>query len=233
MGGAKASPYILRELTFYTIEGRLKTTRRTCKMLILATEVAHIDWGTVIVQSLITLGVIFGGAGYWEYRRTKMQKKWDDESKKNGVEKQMKDMSDNFATLSTEVGSLNDKFDTLSADVKELKDDLEVLQKANEATVKYREMRDKQDKEAAIIQKAIIQSLTGILRERLLENYNRCIEKGYYTKEEREVYGQMYQCYINDPFRGNGVMHQLQPIMQDLPWTDEEAKARKAAPPKK
>ena len=49
------------------------------------------------------------------------------------------------------------------------------------------------------------------------------MEKGYYTKEEREVYGAMYECYVADPFNGNGVMHQLQPKMVALPWTEEEA----------
>jgi len=200
---------------------------------ILATEVTLVDYIPVIVQILVTAGVIFGGTGYWQYRQSKEQAKRDAESKTSGVEKKMEDMSKNISSLSDEVGSLGSKVDHLAVDVKELKDDLALLQEANEATVKYREMRDRQDKEAAVVQKAIIQSLTGILRERLLENYNKCIEKGYYTKEEREVYGQMYECYINDPFRGNGVMHQLQPIMQDLPWTEEEALARKQAQSKK
>lgn len=189
---------------------------------ILATEVTFADYIPVIVQILVTAGVIFGGTGYWQYRQAKEQAKRDEESKKSGVEKKMDDLSNNVSVLS-------DKVDKLSTDVQELKDDLVLLQEANEATVKYREMRDKQDKETAIVQTAFIKSLTGILRERLLENYNRCVEKGYYTKEEREVYGEMYKCYINDPFRGNGVMHQLQPIMQDLPWTAEEAERRKAA----
>ena len=147
------------------------------------------------------------------------QAKRDAESKETGVEKKID-------TLSDTMKELTGKVDHLTEDVTELKDDLILLQHANEETVKYRELRDKQDKESIIVQQAIINSLMGILRERLVENYHRCQEKGYYSKEEREVYGKMYECYTQDPFNGNGVIHQLQPVMQSMPWTEEEAKRK-------
>ena len=189
---------------------------------ILATEVTFADYIPVIVQILVTAGVIFGGTGYWQYRQSKEQAKRDEASKESGIEKKVDD-------LNNTVSGVDNKVEQISTDVNDLKQDLLLLQNANEETVKYREIRDKQDKEIVIIQEAVIQSLTGILRERLLENYTRCIAKGYYTKEEREVYGELYKCYTREPFSGNGVMHQLQPIMQDLPWTAEEAERRKAA----
>lgn len=173
-------------------------------------------WAPVATQLLGTAGLIFGGAEYWKWKQMKLQDKRDAESKKNGIESKVD-------TMTKDMKDLNSKFDDMANDMQELKKDLALLENANTETVKYREMRDKQDKEAAVVQKAIIQSLTGILRERLLENYNRCIEKGFYSKEEREVYGAMYKCYTEDPFNGNGVMHQLQPVMQALPWTEDTA----------
>ena len=186
-------------------------------VLLAADTVTLADYIPVIVQVLATAGVIFGGAGYWQYRQAKEQAKRDAQSKENGVEKKVDTLIENVTTLNETVSQLN-------TDIKDVKDDILLLQEANEATVKYREFRDQQDKKAAKVQEAIIQSLMGILRERLLENYNKCQEKGYYTKEEREVYSKMYECYTQDPFNGNGVIHQLQPVMEKMPWTEEEAK---------
>lgn len=185
--------------------------------IILAAESQTLDWVQIVVQSLITIGVVFGGAGFWEFLKTKFQAKREDQKAENASNDQISKMANQMNEMSTQMT-------TLTEDMKDLKHDIALLQKANEATVRYREARDKHDKELVVVQNAIIQSLTGILRERLLENYKRCIEKGYYTKEEREVYGEMYQCYVADPFNGNGVMHQLQPKMVALPWTEEEAR---------
>lgn len=185
-----------------------------------ATEVAKTTWDTwapVVTQVLATAGLIFGGAEYWKWKQMKLQTKRDEQSKESGLEKKVD-------TLTETVKALDTKVDGISDDMQEVKKDVALLEEANEATVKYRELRDKKDKDTAVVQQAIIKSLTGILRERLLENYHRCIAKGFYSKEEREVYGAMFECYTQDPFNGNGVMHQLQPIMQNLPWTEDEAK---------
>lgn len=183
---------------------------------ILAAEFNIADYIPVIIQILVTAGVIFGGTGYWQYRQAKEQAKRDAESKENGMEKKVD-------TLTESVTKLGDKFDHLSEDVKELKDDIILLQQANEETVKYRELRDASDKESLLVQQAVIESLKGLMRERLLDEYNKCIKKGYYTKEEREVYKPLYECYIHDPFRGNGVIGDLHDIMVKLPMTPEKA----------
>lgn len=175
---------------------------------ILAAEAQTIDWGTVLVQSIITLGAIFGGAGFWQYKQSKLQAKRDEESKKTGVENKVDKLIEEVAPIS------------------QIKEDVDMLKEANKATVEYRELRDKRDQEALKVQEAVIISLKGMLRERLLDNYKRCLEKGYYSKEERETYGEMFKCYEQEPFDGNGIMHQLQPIMQAMPWTEEEAKAK-------
>ena len=175
------------------------------------------DYIPVIIQIIVSAGVIFGGTGFWQWKQDKDRAKRDAISKESGVEKKVD-------TLSQDVALLAEKVDTISEGMQEIKRDIILLQQASDETKKYREIRDKQDRDAAVIQRAIIQSLVGILRERLLENYKKCIRKGYYTKEEREVYGKMFECYTQDPFNGNGVMHDLQPIMKALPWTKEEAK---------
>lgn len=187
---------------------------------IIAAETSITDWIPVITEFLVMAAAVFGGAEYWKWRQAKLQAKRDAESKETGAEKKLD-------TLSDAMKELTGKVDHLTDDVTELKDDLILLQHANEETVKYREVRDKQDKESIIVQQAIINSLMGILRERLVENYHRCQEKGYYSKEEREVYGKMYECYTQDPFNGNGVIHQLQPLMQNMPWTEEDAKRKR------
>lgn len=178
------------------------------------------SWIPVIVQGMITIGAIFGGAGFWAWKQNKDQAKRDSEEKKNGVDGKVD-------TLIEQNTKLTDKVDSMAEDMQEIKKDIIILQKANIETVRYREMRDKRDKEAIKAQEAVIVSLKGLLRERLLDNYNKCVAKGYYTKEERETYGEMFKCYESEPFDGNGVMHQLQPIMQKMPWTKEEAELKK------
>jgi hypothetical protein len=192
----------------------------------LATETQQLDWGTLVAQFLVTVAAIFGGAGFWEFVKIKFMAKREDKKAEDTSEAQIAKTAGQVAEMSTQMTALTIDMHDLKEDMRGLKEDLAILQQANVETVKYREARDKHDKELAVVQNAIIQSLTGILRERLLENYKHCMEKGYYTKEEREVYGRMYECYTQDPFNGNGVMHQLQPIMVALPWTEEEAKKK-------
>lgn len=201
--------------------------------LILDIESFAATWAPVVVQIFVAAGVIFGGAEYWKYKQTKLQVKLDKESKESGVEKKMEiltdsvdNLKDTVSVLDDKVSSLDDKVGDLADEIKDVKNDMILLQKANKETVKYRELRDQQDQKAVRVQEAIIQSLMGILRERLVESYHRCQEKGYYSEEEREVYGKMYECYTQDPFNGNGVIHQLQPIMQNMPWTEEDAKKK-------
>lgn len=177
---------------------------------ILATEITFADFVPVIVQILVTAGVVFGGTGYWQYKQAKEQAKRDAESKENGVEKKVD-------TLTEVVTDLTGKVDNLSDNLHDLKSDIELLQKANEETIKYRNARDSADKLALQERQAIIESLKGLIRERLLDVYSRCIKKGYYTKEEREVYKPLYECYTSDPFHGNGVMKDLHHIMVRLP----------------
>ena len=123
----------------------------------LVAETQTLDWGTIIVQSLITLGVVFGGAGFWEFVKTKFQAKRDDKQAENTVENTVNDISDQVNILVTQMTTVTD-------DMQEFKRDLALLQEANAETVKYREARDQKDRDAARVQKAVIESLvtTGI-----------------------------------------------------------------------
>lgn len=172
---------------------------------------------TIIVPSVLgVVGVIFGGTGFWQWKQAK------DEAKRLKAEKEST-ANDKIDNLTENMTNLSGKMDTLTEDIQGLKSDLLLLQKANEETVKYREHRDVKDKEDTKERRAIIESLCGMMRERLLDNYKRCIKKGYYTREEREIYGEMFECYEKAPFNGDGVMHDLRPIMKELPWTADEA----------
>ena len=182
---------------------------------ILAAEFNLVDYIPVLVQIVVTAGVIFGGTGYWQYKQSKEQAKRDAESKEKGVEKKVD-------TLTEVVTDLTGKVDNLSDNMHDLKSDIELLQQANEETIIYRNARDSADKLALQERQAIIESLKGLIRERLLDVYSRCIKKGYYSKEEREVYKPLYECYTSDPFHGNGVIKDLHHIMVRLPLAPDD-----------
>lgn len=163
-------------------------------------------WVPIIVQLIATAGLIFGGAEYWKFR----QRKLDKEDKASGTQKLISDTLDEFK-------SLNTKVDTMSSDLSDLHKDIALLQQANEETIKYRNARDAIDQQTSQERQAMIESLKSLMRERLLDVYNKCVKKGFYSKEEREVYKPLYECYTSDPFRGNGVMKDLHYIMVRLP----------------
>lgn len=72
----------------------------------------------------------------------------------------------------------------------------------------YRNEREKKEE-------AKDELILGMARVMLIENYNRCEEKGYYTTDEREVYGKLFEAYrING---GDGVIDQLAPKIRALP----------------
>lgn len=74
---------------------------------------------------------------------------------------------------------------------------------------------------ATIEQKAIEQReaerviILAISRTMLLNNYEKCVDKGCYTLEEREVYHKLYEAYKSDG--GNSIIDEIAPRIRRLP----------------
>lgn len=109
--------------------------------------------------------------------------------------------------------------------LEDIKSQLAELKQDNIEALEYRRTRELLEESRLEAQKAerdaMITAQRDLMRERLLDVYYKCTAKGYYSKEERETYGALFDCYESEPFNGNGVLHDLQPIMKELPWTKE------------
>lgn len=57
--------------------------------------------------------------------------------------------------------------------------------------------------------------ILGISRAMLVENYEKCEAKGFYSMTDREVYGRLFQAYRASG--GNGIIDQLAPKIRELP----------------
>lgn len=57
--------------------------------------------------------------------------------------------------------------------------------------------------------------ILAMSRTMLLNNYEKCMAKGYYTLEEREVYHKLYEAYRED--NGNGIIEEIAPRIRALP----------------
>ena len=61
----------------------------------------------------------------------------------------------------------------------------------------------------------------GIARVMLLENYRNCEKKGYYSMEDREVYGKLFAAYREAG--GNGIIDQLAPKLRDMATNNQQS----------
>lgn len=59
-----------------------------------------------------------------------------------------------------------------------------------------------------------------VARILLLENYEKCMNKGYYTVNERSVYHQLYENYVE--LGGDGVIEDIMEKLIELPTEKEE-----------
>lgn len=57
--------------------------------------------------------------------------------------------------------------------------------------------------------------ILAMSRTMLLNNWEKCMEKGYYSIEEREVYHKLYEAYRDD--NGNGIIEEIAPRIRALP----------------
>ena len=107
-------------------------------------------------------------------------------------------------------------------DLKDIKDQLAELKQDNIEALEYRKARELLEEKRLAAQQAerdaMITAQRDLMRERLLDAYNRCTARGYFSREERETYEALFECYTQPPFNGNGVIHDLWDIMRELPW---------------
>lgn len=57
--------------------------------------------------------------------------------------------------------------------------------------------------------------ILAMSRTMLLDNYEKCVAKGCYTVEERDVYHKLYEAYKNDG--GNSIIDEIAPRIRKLP----------------
>lgn len=87
---------------------------------------------------------------------------------------------------------------------------------------KFDEKRDKARVELAEAERMKIEQreaergiVLAIARTMLLDNYEKCMAKGFYSVEERDVYGNLFRQYRSDG--GNGVIEEIAPRIRALP----------------
>lgn len=75
--------------------------------------------------------------------------------------------------------------------------------------------RAKADKAAIKQREAERGIVLAIARTMLLDNYEKCLNKGFYSVEERDVYSRLYESYKLD--NGNGVIDEIAKRIRELP----------------
>jgi hypothetical protein len=79
--------------------------------------------------------------------------------------------------------------------------------KRDDARAEQAERQRQRDAERSIV--------LAIARTMLLDNYEKCTKKGYYSLDEREVYSLLYDSYKDDG--GNGVIDAIAERIRELP----------------
>lgn len=164
---------------------------------------------------------ILGSTGLWEFLKLRLQKKSE-------PQQQLRDIKDLVSKLNDSVIDMKDCVSDLKVSMTQLSSDVEILKAANKATVEYREARENREKESLKVYQAerqgTIEALKVLMQDKLIANADACFAKGYYTREERVTYHQMYELYISEPFNdGNPIVKELAPKLRALPMTKEEA----------
>lgn len=74
--------------------------------------------------------------------------------------------------------------------------------------------------EREVKEKAKDDLILGLARVTLLETYQRCEQRGYYSLEDREVYGKLFDAYVTSG--GDGVIDKLAPKIRALPTRPDQ-----------
>lgn len=64
--------------------------------------------------------------------------------------------------------------------------------------------------------------ILAMSRTMLLDNWEKCMDKGCYTVEEREVYHKLYEAYKDDG--GNSIIDEIAPRIRALPMEPPKSK---------
>lgn len=164
---------------------------------------------------------VLASPGLWEVIKLRIMKK-------SAPEQQLDDIKTLVSKLTDSVSDMKDSVSDLKVTITQLSSDVEILKAANRATVEYRQARETREQESFKIYQAerqgMIEALKIMMQDRLLANADNCLAKGYYTREERATYHQMFELYKSEPFNdGNPVIMELAPKLKALPMTKEEA----------
>lgn len=84
---------------------------------------------------------------------------------------------------------------------------------------KYRQDRERKEAEEKQKEQAKNELILGLARVTLLEVYEKCERKGFYSLEDREVYGKLFDAYVANG--GDGVIDQLAPKLRALPTSPD------------
>ena len=159
----------------------------------------QIDFTTILIAFFGLLGALFGSQGFWTWFS----------NRKNKVHAE--ELVNSCKKMSGDIETLKEQYSSINNDIKELK-------LSDEKAIEYRRAREIADKKAQAERLAIIGAQKDLMRERLVNNARECIKKGYYDESERETFHALYERYVNEPYKGNGVVHQFAPILINLPW---------------
>lgn len=164
---------------------------------------------------------VLGSSGLWEVIKLKIMKKSE-------PGQQLDNLVNLVTKLTDSVVDMKDSMSDIKVSMTQLSSDVDILKAANKATEEYRQARETREKESFKIyqseRQGMIDGLKILMQDRLLANADACLAKGYYTREERATFHQMFELYRSEPFNdGNPVIMELAPKLRALPMTKEEA----------
>ena len=178
------------------------------------------NYGAIVAIIL----AIIASPGLWEVIKLKIMKKSEPEAKLDNLVSLVTKLTDSVVDIKDDMSNVKVFMTQVSSDV-------DILKAANKATVEYREARETREQESFKVYQAerqgTIEALKILMQDRLIANADACFAKGYYTREERATYHQMFELYKSEPFNdGNPVVMELAPKLRVLPMTKEEADAQ-------
>lgn len=130
------------------------------------------------------------------------------ESKKEDFEQKVCDIASTTEKNTKALDHLRKVLENINSDVKGIQEDVVRLKDAHNETLSY--MKDQEDKDSIRDRMNL-----GMARSMLITNYERCVAKGVYTTDEKEVYHELYEAY--EQAGGNGIMKDIRERILELP----------------